>query len=53
MWATSLKPSIKIYGPLRKPIPARPDLEDAYYYYKQLGHFAKDCPKPLKLKAEV
>jgi hypothetical protein len=34
MRATSLKPSIKIYKPLREPTPARPDLEDAYYYYK-------------------
>jgi hypothetical protein len=53
MQATSLKPSIKIYRPLRKPIPACPDPEDAYYHYKQLGHFAKDCPKPLKLRIEV
>ena len=34
MWATSLKPSIKIYRPLYKLISTRPNLEDAYYYYK-------------------
>jgi hypothetical protein len=34
MRATSLKPSTKIYRPLRESIPARPNLEDAYYYYK-------------------
>jgi hypothetical protein len=53
MRITSLKPSIKIYGPLCEPIPVRPDLEDAYYYYKQLGHFTKDYPKPPKLRTEV
>jgi hypothetical protein len=53
MQATSLKPSIKIYRPLREPIPTRLDLEDAYYYYKQLGHFAKDYPKLLKLRIKV
>jgi hypothetical protein len=50
---TSLKPSIKIYGPLHESIPTRPDLEDTYYYYKQLGHFAKNYPKPPKLRIEV
>jgi hypothetical protein len=53
MRATSLKPFIKIYGLLHKPIPTRPNLEDAYYYYKQPGHFAKDYSKPPKLRIEV
>jgi hypothetical protein len=53
MQATSLKPSIKIYKPLRESTPARPNPEDAYYCYKQLGHFAKDYPKPPKLRIEV
>jgi hypothetical protein len=53
MQATSLKPSIKIYRPSRELIPARPNLEDAYYYYKQPGHFAKDYLKLLKLRIEV
>jgi hypothetical protein len=51
--ATSLKPSTKIYRPSREPTPTRPNLEDAYYYYKQPGYFAKDCPKPPKLRIEV
>jgi hypothetical protein len=53
MQATSLKPSTKIYRPLCEPTPARPNPKDTYYYYKQLGHFTKDYPKPLKLKTEV
>jgi hypothetical protein len=53
MRATSLKPSIKIYRPLCESIPTRPNPEDAYYRYKQPGYFAKDCPKPPKLRTEV
>jgi hypothetical protein len=51
--ATSPKPSIKIYRPSREPTPARPNLEDAYYHYKQPGHFTKDYPKPPKQRTEV
>ena len=44
---------LKIYRPTKELNSAYNDLEDAYFRYKQLGHFARDCLETPKTKADI